>query len=146
MQRNMNIQLLNPYGLLLKRTGPGLFSSFDFARLLRLNRKTRHLLLRLRGRPESGAANRFKEEFFNLYKILRLQCTPQNQDEDAPGFCVYREAEQAPAAHDRTAGSTIATLSSMERVQLSRISRGIAQRFASLRIRAGCCISEVTQP
>ena len=23
---------------------------------------------------------------FNLYKILRLRCTPQHQDEDAPGF------------------------------------------------------------
>ena len=59
---------------------------FDFARLLRLNRKTRHSLLRLKGRPESRAANHFKEEFFNLYKILRLRCTPQHQDEDAPGF------------------------------------------------------------
>ena len=59
---------------------------FDFARLLRLNQKTRHSLRRLKGRPESRAANHFKEEFFNLYKILRLQCTPQHQDEDAPGF------------------------------------------------------------
>ena len=59
---------------------------FDFARLLRLNRKTRHSLLRLKGRPESRAANHCKEEFFNLYKILRLRCTPQHQDEDAPGF------------------------------------------------------------
>ena len=59
---------------------------FDFARLLRLNRKTRHSLLRLKSRPESRAANHFKEEFFNLYKILRLRCTPQHQDEDAPGF------------------------------------------------------------
>ena len=56
---------------------------FDFARLLRLNRKTRHSLL---SRPESRAANHFKEEFFNLYKILCLRCTPQHQDEDAPGF------------------------------------------------------------
>ena len=59
---------------------------FYFARLLRLNRKTRHSLLRLKGRPESRAANHFKEEFFNLYKILRLRCTPQHHDEDAPGF------------------------------------------------------------
>ena len=59
---------------------------FDFPRLLRLNRKTRHSLLRLKSRPESRAANHFKEEFFNLYKILRLHCTPQHQDEDAPGF------------------------------------------------------------
>ena len=58
----------------------------DFARLLRLNRKTRHSLLRLKSRPGSRAANDFKEEFFNLYKILRLRCTPQHQDEDAPGF------------------------------------------------------------
>ena len=28
----------------------------------------------------------FKEEFFNLYKIMPLQCRPQNQDEDAPAF------------------------------------------------------------
>ena len=59
---------------------------FDFARLLRLNRKTRHSLLRLKSRPESRAPNHFKEEFFDLYKVLRLRCTPQHQDEDAPGF------------------------------------------------------------
>ena len=59
---------------------------FDFARLLRLNRKTRHSLLRLKSRPQSRGANHFKEEFFNLYKILRLRCTLQHQDEDAPGF------------------------------------------------------------
>ena len=47
---------------------------FDFTRLLRLNRKTRHSLLRLKSRSESRAANDFKEEFFNLYKILR-PCT-----------------------------------------------------------------------
>ena len=43
-------------------------------------------VLRLKSRPESRGANHFKEEFFNLYKILRLRCTPQHQDEDAPGF------------------------------------------------------------
>ena len=59
---------------------------FDFARLLRLNRKTRHSLRRLKSRPESRAANHFKEEFFNLHKILRLQCIPQHQDEVAPGL------------------------------------------------------------
>ena len=63
---------------------------FDFARLLRLNRKTRHSLRRLKGRPESRVANHFKEEFFNLHKILRLRCTPQQQDEDAPGFASMR--------------------------------------------------------
>ena len=57
---------------------------FDFARLLRLNRKTR--LLREKVTQESRAATNFKEEFFNLYKILRLPCTPQHQDEDAPVF------------------------------------------------------------
>ena len=64
----------------------GAFFFFDFARLLRLHRKTRHSLLRLKSRPESRAANHFKEDFLNLYKILRLRCTPQHQDEDAPGF------------------------------------------------------------
>ena len=59
---------------------------FDFARLLRLNKKTRHSLLRLVSRPERRAANHFKEEFFKLYKVLRLRCTPQHQDEDVPGF------------------------------------------------------------
>ena len=59
---------------------------YFFARLLQLNRKTGHSLLRLKSRPESRAANHFKEEFFNLYKILCLPCTPQHQDEDAPGF------------------------------------------------------------
>ena len=59
---------------------------FPFARLLRLTQKTGHSLLRLKSRPESRAANHFKGEFFNLYKILRLRCTPQHQDEDAPGF------------------------------------------------------------
>ena len=63
---------------------------FDFGRLLQLNRKTRHSLLRLKGRPESRAANHFKEEFFSLYKILRLRCTPQHQDEDALGFASIR--------------------------------------------------------
>ena len=85
MQRNTGIPLLNHYGLLLKRTRVELFF-FDFARFLRLNRKTRHSLLRLKSRPVSRAANHFKEEFFNLHKILRLRCTPQHQDEDAPGF------------------------------------------------------------
>ena len=70
MQQNTGIPLLNHYGLPLKRTRVELFF-FDFARLLRLNRKTRHSLLRLKSRPESRAANHFKEEFFNLYKIFR---------------------------------------------------------------------------
>ena len=85
MQRNTGIPLLNHYGLPLKRTRVELFS-FLILRLLRLNRKTRHSLLRLKSIPESGAANHFKEDLFNLCKILRLRCTPQNQDEDAPGF------------------------------------------------------------
>ena len=72
MQRNTGIRPLNYYGLPLKRTRVELFFFFDFARLLRLNRKTRHLLLRLKSKPQSRAANHFKEEFFNLYKILRL--------------------------------------------------------------------------
>ena len=85
MQRNTGIPLLNHYGLQLKRTRVELFF-LDFARLLRLNQKTRHLLLRLKSRPESPAANHFKEEFFNLYKILCLRCTPHYQDADAPGI------------------------------------------------------------
>ena len=67
-----------------KKSGAVCF--LDFARLLRLTQKTRHSLLRLKIRPESRAANHFKEEFFNLYKILRLRCTPKHQDKDAPGF------------------------------------------------------------
>ena len=59
---------------------------FDFARLLRLNRNKRHSLLTLKGGQESRAANHFKEEFFNLYKILRLRCTPAHQDKDPPAF------------------------------------------------------------
>ena len=66
------------------KTGAVFF--FDFARLLRLNQKTRHSLLRLKVRPESRAGKHFKEEFFNLYKILRLQCAPKHRYEDAPGF------------------------------------------------------------
>ena len=66
------------------KSGAVLF--FDVARLLRLHGKTRHSLQRVKGRTESRAANHFKEEFFNLYKILRLRCTPQHQDEDARGF------------------------------------------------------------
>ena len=66
------------------KSGAGFF--FDFACLLRLRRKTRHSLMRLKSRPENRAANHFKEEFFNLYETLRLRCTPQHQDEDAPGF------------------------------------------------------------
>ena len=64
------------------RSGAIFFS--NFARLLRLILKTRHSLRRPKGRPESRAANHFKEEFLNLYKILRLRCTPQHQDEDPP--------------------------------------------------------------
>ena len=59
---------------------------FDFARLLRLNRKTQHSLLMLKSRPESRAVNHLNEELSDLYKVLRLRCTPQHQDEDAPGF------------------------------------------------------------
>ena len=59
---------------------------FYFARLLRLNRKPRHSLRRLKSRTESRAANHFKEEFFNLYKIFCLQCIPQHLDEVTPGF------------------------------------------------------------
>ena len=72
-------------GLPLKRTRAELFF-FYFARLLQLNRKTRHSLRRLKGRPETRAANHFKEEFLNLYKIVRLRFTPQHQDKDAPGL------------------------------------------------------------
>ena len=48
----------------MNRSGAVFF--FFFARLLRLNRKTRHSLLRVKGRRESRAANHFKEEFFKL--------------------------------------------------------------------------------
>ena len=71
---------------------------FDFAHLLRLNRKTRHSLLSLKSRPDSLAASHFKEEFFNLYKILRLRCTPQHQDEDAPGFASTGRQKRTAAA------------------------------------------------
>ena len=70
----------------VEKNNSGAIFFFDFVRLLRINRKTRHSLLRLKGRPKSRMANHLKEEFFNLYKILRLRCTPQHQDEDAPGF------------------------------------------------------------
>ena len=72
----------------VERNKSGAVFFFDFARLLRLNQKTRHSLLRLKGRPESRAANDFKEEFFNLYKIFCLRCTAQHQVDDAPGFAV----------------------------------------------------------
>ena len=68
----------------------GAVSFFDFERCFRLTRKTRHSLLTLKGRRESRAANHFNEEFFNLYKILRLRCTTQHQDEDAPSFASIR--------------------------------------------------------
>ena len=85
-----------------------------------------------------------KEEFFNLYKILRLRCKPQHQDEDAPGFASMGRQNrprlrrtgllrlQEETMKQRFAakmletwmengrfasGSTIATLSSMERIQ-----------------------------
>ena len=70
----------------VEKNKSGALFFFDFARLLRLNRKTQHALLRLKSRPETRAANHFKQEFFHLYKILRLRCTPQHQDEDALGF------------------------------------------------------------
>ena len=89
-----------------KRIGAAFF--FDFARSFRLNRKTRHPLLRLKGRPESRAANHFKEEFFNLYKILHLRGTSEQQDEDTPRFaCVGRQDRIVAAAR----GSYEATVS-----------------------------------
>ena len=86
MQRNTSLPLLNHYGAAVEKNKSGAVFSFDFARLLRLNRKARHSLQRLKSRPESRAANHFKEEFFNLYNIWRLGCIPKHQDEDAPGF------------------------------------------------------------
>ena len=65
-----------PLWAAVEKNKSGAVFFFDFARLLRMNRKTGRSLLRLEGRPESRAANPFKEEFFNLYKILRLRCTP----------------------------------------------------------------------
>ena len=85
MQRNMGPPLLNHYGLPLKRTRVGLIS-FLILPLVATDRKSPHSLLRLKSRPESRAANHFKKEFFNFYKILRLRCTTQHQAEDAPGF------------------------------------------------------------
>ena len=70
----------------VEKNRSGAVSFFDFARLLRLNQKTRHSLLSLKSRPESRVANHFKKEFFKLYKILCLQCTPEHQYKDAPGF------------------------------------------------------------
>ena len=49
---------------------------FDFARLLRVNRNSRNSLRRLKATPESQATMHFKEEFFNVYKIMRLRCRP----------------------------------------------------------------------
>ena len=59
---------------------------FDFARLLRVNRNSRHSLRRLKATPESRATMHFKEEFFNLYKIMRLRCRSRHQDKDVPRF------------------------------------------------------------
>ena len=56
----------------VEKNKSGAVSLFFFASLLRLNRKTRPSLLRLKGRPESRAANHFNQESFNLYKILRV--------------------------------------------------------------------------
>ena len=70
----------------VEKNKSGALFFFDFARLLHLNQKTQHSLLRLKGRPRSRAANHFKGAFFDLYNILRLRCTPQHQDDDAPGF------------------------------------------------------------
>ena len=146
----------------------GAVFSFDFARLLRLNPKTRHSLLRFKSRPESRAANHFKGEFFNL------RCTPQHQDEDTPGFASIGQQNRRrlrrtgllqlreESMKERSAEKMLGTwpwienrqvcvwivncyISSMERIQRSRISRKIAQPFASLRFFAGCRISEDTQ-
>ena len=70
----------------LERNKSGTVLSFDVVRLLRVNQKTQHSLLRLKGRPEGRAANHVKEEFFILYDVLRLWCTSRHQDEDASGF------------------------------------------------------------
>ena len=70
----------------IEKNKSGAVFFYVFACFLRLNRKTWHSLRRLKGRPESRAANHFKEDLCNLYNILRLRCTPQHQDEDAPGF------------------------------------------------------------
>ena len=89
----------------VEKNKSGVVFFLHFARLLRVNRNTRHSLRRLKATPESRATTHFKEEFFNLYKIfslashqkapfsakslykiLRLRCTPQHQDKDAPRF------------------------------------------------------------
>ena len=66
----------------VEKNNSGAVLFFDFAHLLRLNWEIRHSLVRLKSRPKSRAANHFKEEFFNLYKILRLRCIPQHHDEE----------------------------------------------------------------
>ena len=52
---------------------------FDFASLLRLNPRKKHSLRMLKSRPESRAANHFKEEFFNLYKICACDAHPSTR-------------------------------------------------------------------
>ena len=96
MQRNMDIPLLNPYGLLLKRRRAEVFSFLILRACCNWNRKIRHLLRGLKGRPGSGAANHFKEEFFNIYKILRLRCTAKHQDKDAAGFAAIGRPNRRP--------------------------------------------------
>ena len=62
----------------VERNDLGAMGLFEFARRLRNNWNTRHTLRKLKGEPDSRAALHFKEELFNLYKLLRLRCKPQH--------------------------------------------------------------------
>ena len=44
----------------------------------------------------------FKEEFFKLYKIMRLRCRPQKPGRGRPWICFYRTPELPPVAQDKT--------------------------------------------
>ena len=59
---------------------------FGFCALAATQPENTALTTEVENQTESRTANHFKEDLFNLYKILRLRCTPQHQDEDAPGF------------------------------------------------------------
>ena len=117
----------------------------------------------------------FKEEFFNLYKILRLRCTHQHHDEEGPRFAsigrqnrrrlrrtgLLRPREET--MKQRSAAKAVETWRWMENRQVCvwidncyikqygthptiQDQSQIAQRFVSLRFLAGCHTLEDTQP
>ena len=90
----------------VEKNNSGAVFLFDFARLLRLNLKTRHSLLILEGRPESQVSGKsLQGGVLSHMQNLALAVHTPTPGRGCPKFGFYRAAEQAPVAQDRTAAA-----------------------------------------